>query len=178
VTIETIRVVAVTPDARRSVAWVSVADTGDVSAELTDRNIVIADPGGERDGSRNPHFTFHPPIYHHLRANGEPEVLAGLMEVGIMLHEMNVVPWIRLVSRPYEHLTTTQDNRKGTGVLGFEITNLQLSAQVELDFVRGGSQLTQEPGFMYRQVTPEISLRLGVQSCPPSPTSLTLLWQG
>jgi len=178
VTIETIRVVAVTPDARHSVAWVSVADTGDVSAGLTDRNVVIAQPGGERDGSRNPHFTFHPPIYHHLRADGEPEVLAGLMEVGIMLHEMSVVPWIRLVTRPYEQLVTSQNIRKGTDVFCFEITNPQLSAQVELDFVRGDTQFTQEQGFMYKQVTPEMTLRLSVQSCPPSPASLTLLWQG
>jgi hypothetical protein len=173
-----ITLVALAPDAQRSVAWVSVADKGDVSAGLTDRSIVIADPGGERDGSRNPHFTFHPPIYHHLRSNGEPEVLAGLMEIGAMLEQTAVVPWVRLVSRPYQHLATFQTTRGGAGVLDFSIADPGLSAQIELDFIRPSEIRTGDSQFKYARVSSDLGLRLAVQSCPPSRASLTLLWQG
>ena len=169
-------IVAVAPDLRRSVAWVSITDTGDVSAGLTDRRIVVFCPGGERDGTRNPHFTFHPPIYHPLRANGEPEVSAAIMEVGLMLHQTGTVPWVRLVSRPYEQLEPTQASRRGTSVLDFPIENPALSAEIELEFVASGTNSTQ--GLMGRQVTDDMNLRLRVGSCPPSVASSTLFWQG
>jgi hypothetical protein len=174
----TVTLIAVAPDTRRSVAWISVADAGDVSTGLTDPNIVIAQPGGQRDGSRNPHFTFHPPIYHHLRTNGEPELLAGLMEIGMMLHSDGVVPWVRLVSRPYQQLATFTGARVGASVLGFTIDDVAASAQVELDFIRSGEIAENDNRFLYARVTSEMTLRLGIQSCPPSRASLTLLWQG
>jgi hypothetical protein len=160
------------------VGWISVADTGDVSVGLSDRAIVVAHPGGEKDGSRNPHFTFHPPIYHHLRTEGEPELLAALMEVGLMLHQDSTVPWVRLISRPYRELKTFGGARKGSGVLGFEITNPDLSASVELDFVQVGDVRPEDPQFKYARVNSDMALRLGVQSVPPARPSLTLLWQG
>ena len=176
--IHTVSIVATSPDYLRSVGWISIADNGDVSAGLSDRTIVVAHPGGEKDGSRNPHFTFHPPIYHHLRTDGEPERLAGLMEVGLMLQQDSAVPWIRLVSRPYRELKTFSGARKGSGILGFEVTNSDLSAQVELDFVRPSEVGIKNPQFKYARVNPDMALRLGVQSVPPARPSLALLWQG
>ena len=170
--------VAIAPDSRRSVAWISVADTGDVSTGLTDPNIVVAQPGGQRDGSRNPHFTFHPPIYHHLRTNGEPELLAGLMEIGMMLQGDAVVPWVRLVSRPYQQLAAFTGARVGASILDFTINDLAASAQVELDFIRSDDMVENDNRFLYARVTREMALRLRIQSCPPSRATLTLLWQG
>ena len=176
--IQTVSLVATARDDRKSVGWISVADTGDVSAGLSDRAIVVAHPGGEKDGSRNPHFTFHPPIYHHLRTDGEPEILAALMEVGLMLQQDSKVPWIRLISRPYRELKTFNGARKGVGVLDFEITNPDLSAQVELDFIRSSDVRVEDHQFKFARVNPDIALRLGIQSVPPTRPSLTLLWQG
>ncbi len=178
VAIHTVSIVATARDDRKSVGWISVADTGDVSTGLSDRAIVVAHPGGERDGSRNPHFTFHPPIYHHLRTDGEPELLAALMEVGLMLQQDSMVPWVRLVSRPCRELKTFIGARKGSGVLGFEIAKPDLSAQVELDFIRTSDVRPVGGQFKYARVNPDIALRLSVQSVPPACPSLTLLWQG
>ena len=169
-------IVGVSGDTKRSVAWVSIGDTGDVSAGLTDRRIVLASPGGKRNGSRNPHFTFHAPIYHHLHTEGEPELVAGLMEIGMMLRHTTIVPWVRLVSRPYKQLPSFHHER-GTSVLEFHADNPDASAQVELDFADTRSFIN-SPQFMYAHVTPEIMLRLAVQSCPPTLASLTLLWPG
>jgi hypothetical protein len=178
VAIHTVSLVASSASDRKSVGWISIADTGDVSAGLSDRNLVIARPGGEKDGSRNPHFTFHPPIYHHLRSDGEAEILAGLMEIGLMLQEGSSVPWVRLISRPYEELKAFGGARKGNGVLAFHIENPALSAEVELDFVRPAEVHPEHPRFKYARVNSGMALRVGVQSVPPARPSLTLLWQG
>lgn len=175
--IRTTTVVGVTQDGSRSVAWISVADSGDVSAGLKDKEVVMASPGGERAGSRNPHFTFHPPMYHHLRTNREPELLAGLMDVGLILAEQGVVPWIRLVSRPYGTLKPFGETREKNAVLRFAAPTDESSLLIELDFVRA-VPADIERQYMYTQVAEELALRVAVQSCPPSPASMTLLWEG
>jgi hypothetical protein len=175
--IRTTTIVGVTQDGSCSVAWISIADSGDVSVGLKDKNVVMASPGGERAGSRNPHFTFHPPMYHHLRTNREPELLAGLMDVGLMLAEKGLVPWVRLVSRPYGALKPFGETRGKTAVLRFAVPNNQASLLIELDFVRT-IPANIEPQYMYTEVAAELALRVAVQSCPPSPASMTLLWEG
>ena len=175
--IHTTTIVAVSPNGLRSVAWISIADTGDISTGLTDRGVVFASPGGDRDGSRNPHFTFHPPIYHHLRTGGNPELLAALMEVDLMLNISDIVPWVRLTSRPYANLREFERTRQGTDILNFSIQDERASVQLELDFVRPhGSSSDSE--FIYKDITEQMALRLAIRPCPPTNASLSLLWQG
>src|SRR5690349_11976900 len=117
-----IRIDATEPTATRSIAWVSLQPDGSISVGLTDRtyvsprfrarqfvwnayNRVVAEyliphSSDELHVARNPHLTFHPPIYFHLRANGDEELFAGIADVGLMLTQVNRVPWIRFVSRP------------------------------------------------------------------------------
>ena len=123
---------------RRKVAWFTRAGNGDVSAGLSDNGIVIAQPGGPIEGARNPHFTFHRPIYHHLQTNDSIELLAGLMEVELMMLGESTVPWVRLLSRPFEQLELFSQTRLGTEVLEYPIADPTASVEVALDFIHGG----------------------------------------
>jgi hypothetical protein len=170
--------VAETNGDARSVGWVSIAEVGgDVSAGLTDRNVVVAHPGGECEGSRNPHFTFHAPIYHHLRQEGKPELLAGLMDVTLMLTADDVVPWVRLVSRPFETLKPLKNMREGAEAIYLPVADDRASVLIELDFVKTVPEC-KEVEFRYFSVADQLVLRLAMRSCELSGASLTLLWQG
>jgi hypothetical protein len=91
----------------RSVAWLSLQSDGSISVGLTDRTFVsptfqarnfvwnlynrveleyiVAHTPEALEPVPNPHLTFHPPIYFHLRANGQEELWAGIAEPRLML---------------------------------------------------------------------------------------------
>jgi hypothetical protein len=89
----------------------------------------------------NPHLTFHPPIYFHLRANKDEELFAGIADVKIMLDQDGFVPWIRFVSRPLRDIPPAgaARNPSHTMMLRASVQSADASLGVGVDIVRPGS---------------------------------------
>jgi hypothetical protein len=89
----------------------------------------------------NPHLTFHPPIYFHLRANRDEELFAGIADVKIMLDQDGYVPWIRFVSRPLRDIPRAGAPRdpSQTATLRAPAQSADASLGVGVDIVRAGS---------------------------------------
>ncbi|MBA4064921.1 MAG: hypothetical protein C0501_14640 [Isosphaera sp.] len=86
----------------------------------------------------NPHLTFHPPIYFHLRENAKDELWAGIADVAIMLEQEGRVPWVRFVSKPFAELKPANPPRDParTKIREVPIPSGDYSVGLGIDFVR------------------------------------------
>jgi len=63
----------------------------------------------------NPHFTYHPPMYFHLKCDKtNQELFAGIADVGVVLSQQDAMPWIDAVSAPIRELRTAGVSRCNT----------------------------------------------------------------
>lgn len=144
----------------RSVGWISLQPDGAISVGLNDRAFVsptfrarnfvwnlynrvtleylIPHSPDTLEPVPNPHLTFHPPIYFHLRANGKDELFAGIAEPRLMLHADETVPWLRFVSKPINELSRASAPRspKKTTVETITVPDANCSFGLGVDFVR------------------------------------------
>ncbi len=111
----------------RRIGWVSLQPNGSVSVGLNDKTFVSPDFKAKNflwnaynretlhylvtsdaktlTAVRNPHLTFHPPHWFHLKANGGKTLFEGIGDLPIMLEQDGVVPWVRFVSRSIADLS-------------------------------------------------------------------------
>lgn len=154
----------------KNVAWISLQPGGGISVGLRDRVFVsphfrarsflwnvynrvtteylVRHTPEALKAVRNPHLTFHPPIYFHLRENDQEELFAGIADVAIMLEMDGIVPWIRFISKPYSAIP---DLGYGRGSIERQEAKVSLpseqeSVAVSIDFVRCGTPLKEEHG--------------------------------
>ena len=154
---------AATAVSEHTIGWISLQPDGDVSVGLADRAFIsplfharqfvwnvynrvtveyLVPRSPERlRPVRNPHLTFHPPIYFHLRANNDEELFAGIAEVETMLAQDGRVPWVRFVSRPVREMEPASAPRdpERTTVLRVPIASTAVSVGLAVDFVRPGA---------------------------------------
>ena len=147
------------PAGAKPVAWVSFQPGGAISVGLRDRTFIspafhsrsflwnvynrvtteylIPHTPDALIQVLNPHLTFHPPIYFHLRQNAKEELFAGIADVRIMLEMDSEVPWVRFTSGPYESLPTSTGPRLGipTDSLQLELPGPEFSIGVGVNFV-------------------------------------------
>ena len=155
----------------RSVGWISFQPDGSISVGLTDRAFVsptfrarndlwnldnrvelayvVAHSPDALEPVPNPHLTFHPPIYFHLRANGEDELFSGIAEPRLMLHDVETVPWLRFVSKRIADLSVAKPPRdpQETTVETVQAPSARESIGLGIDFVRATH--TETPGFLW-----------------------------
>lgn len=144
----------------RSVGWISLQPDGSISVGLRDRAFVsptfrarnfvwnpynrvtleymVAHTPDALRPVPNPHLTFHPPIYFHLRANDQEELFAGIAEPRLMLHDVETVPWLRFVSRPVYDLgaATAPRDPDQTSIENVRVASADRSIGLGIDFVR------------------------------------------
>lgn len=152
-----------TPKRFVRIAWVSLQPNGDISVGLSDRAYVAprfqsrlfvwnaynrqtiefavpSDPTG-LDRVRNPHFTYHPPSWFHLKADriskGEA-LFEAIGDMGIVLAQQTEAPWIRAISSPLRDLRSAglKWQRVPTGDLPVNVTSEDISIQTAVDFIR------------------------------------------
>ncbi|MBE7436753.1 MAG: hypothetical protein HS100_22770 [Anaerolineales bacterium] len=139
-----------------SIIWISLQDDGSISIGMSDRTFLV--PGFtsriEIDGAvhqnhvhfegklkkkaiTNPHFTFHPPMYVHLRANNEEELFAGVLGVDFIVEAEGCMPWIRFVSSPIKELKPFIKVRddKDIEIVRLLIPSNEISLGIGVDFV-------------------------------------------
>lgn len=144
----------------RSICWISFQPDGSVSVGFKNRsfvspnftvknhifnyynrvtnNYIIANSPDALMPVKNPHMTFHPPIFFHLRANSQPELFTGYAEPLLILNQDQIVPWLRFVTDPISDLqlsTTPRDHSK-TSVITVGESSENYSLGFGVDFVR------------------------------------------
>jgi hypothetical protein len=153
---------AVHDTSAHTIGWLSLQPDGAVSVGLADRTFIsprfharqfvwnaynrvslqylVPHKPGELRAVVNPHLTFHPPIYFHLRANDDEELFAGIAEVEIMLAQDGHVPWVRFTSRPVSEIAVAAQPRNPgrTNVLSVPVQSKDVSVGLAIDFVRPG----------------------------------------
>jgi hypothetical protein len=150
-----IRILAEHPSGNRSLAWVSVRDDGAVSVGLSDRffqapalsssvevagaihaqSIDLAARHGH-EAIVNPHFTFHPLAYYHLRADNQPELFSGLLMVDLVLADEGRLPWVRAISRTVSSLKQFEPpSRRALEYVRLPISTGECSVELLFDFV-------------------------------------------
>lgn len=160
-------IAATTADSEHRIAWISESANDSLSIGLADRAFVSPRfharhflwnaynrvtlhylvPGDTNDllPVLNPHLTFHPPIYFHLRANDDEELFAGIADVNIMLDQDGEVPWIRFVSRPVREMRKAGSSRNSsnTTTIRIPVQSSDVSIGIGVDIIRpGGSAAT------------------------------------
>lgn len=143
-----------------AMAWISLQPDGAISVGLNDRTFVsptfrarnfvwnfynrvtleylVPHSPEALEPVPNPHMTFHPPIYFHLRANGKDELFAGIAEPRLMLQADETVPWLRFVSKPISELSQASTPRSPdkTTVETIIVSDTKCSVGLGIDFVR------------------------------------------
>lgn len=155
----------------RAVGWISLQPDGAISVGLNDRafvsptfharnfvwnyynrvtlNYLVPHSPDALEPVPNPHLTFHPPIYFHLRANGKDELFAGIAEPRLMLQADEAVPWLRFVSQPINELSQASAPRSTdkTTVETITVPDANCSVGLGVDFVR--PEHVEHPDFLW-----------------------------
>jgi hypothetical protein len=82
---------------------------------------------------KNPHFTFHPPMYVHLRANGEEELFAGILGVDFIVAESGIFSWIKFVSNQVSELQSMASTPE---LRCIPVPSDDCSVELSFDYVR------------------------------------------
>jgi hypothetical protein len=143
--------------------WISFQPDGSISFGLNDRTYIsprfkarhmiwnvynrakiryeIASEPGALEPITNPHFTYHPIAFFHLKSRetkrGEA-LFEGLADLSIMLTQVTRVPWIRAISAPIDQLRGSGRRADAIDVedLILEIHDERASVCMAVDFVR------------------------------------------
>jgi hypothetical protein len=194
-----VQVVAELNGLDRAVGWVSQQPDGSVSVGLSDRTFVAPnfrarnfvwnaynrvpleyavshDPQALEPVS-NPHLTFHPPIYFHLRENGRDELWAGIADVAIMLEQEGRVPWVRFVSKPFKELKAPNAPRDParTTIRRVRVPIEDCSIGLAIDFERRPGE--PPPEWVTRNlVGATAGVGIDIHTCVLAPQISTLAW--
>jgi hypothetical protein len=194
-----VQVIATFNELERSVGWVSLQPDGAVSVGLSDRTFVAPsfrardflwnaynrvtleyrvahDPVG-LEPVLNPHLTFHPPIYFHLRENGKDELWAGIADVAIMLEQDGRVPWVRFVSKPFTELNPASPPRDAsrTTIQKVSVPSTDCSIGLGIDFAPRPGEAP--PEWVTRNlVGATAGVGIDIHTCILPPQIPTLAW--
>jgi hypothetical protein len=178
-------------------AWASIQPEGSLSVGLADRLFTLTHitesvaVGGEPikrtvdlvslyglEAVTNPHFTYHPPVYHHLRRNDQRELWAGIMDVPLMLTEGREIPWIRLESNPVHTLRPFKGSRSNNVEHELEINAAPaMSVGVAFDFAPKGLCLAEPASKLVIHLPAcDVVARWGIM--PEKESNLAWFWYG
>lgn len=153
-------VTAETGGTARRIGWIGIQPDGSVSVGLNDRTFVSPDFKAQnfvwsaynrqtiqylvpttRDGLRgirNPHLTFHPPHWFHLRETNGKRLFEGIGDLDLMLRQDGTVPWVRFVSKQVSTLAPAANPRKPerTRFITVRPGTEECSIGLAVDFVR------------------------------------------
>lgn len=147
-------------DIFKNIAWLSLQPTGYISFGLNDQTFIaprvketrfvwnaynrittkyrILSNKNELLPVINPHFTFHPPAFFHLRTNKEEPIFEAIADVNLTLHQENIMPWLRITSMPVNNIksTKTRNDHVNNEYININPLNVKNSIQIDVDFVK------------------------------------------
>ena len=152
-----------TPNRRVRIAWVSFQPDGSISFGLNDRTYIsprfrarhfvwnaynrvriryeVPSDRTTLETVKNPHFTFHPALWFHLKADGpsgDDALFEATADVGLTLEQHLEMPWVRSVSAPIATLPTSGWRAGDIAIdeLSIRVPSERFSVAVALDFVK------------------------------------------
>jgi hypothetical protein len=187
-----------TPARRIRLGWLSFQPDGAISFGLNDRTYISpkfkaqhfvwsafnrigiqyevqSDPAA-LEPVRNPHFTFHPPHWFHLKSDGDGALFEAIADVPLALHQDSEMPWLRAVSTPLRQLPTGGRRRDSFSEeeIGIALPHEELSVCIELDLVRAGKiRVTSGPAQWF---TPWHGVAIRATLRPAAAQIATLSW--
>jgi hypothetical protein len=121
---------------------------------------------------QNPHFTFHPDAMFHLKSNRDRKakneaIFEGIADVGIVLQQEGIMPWIRATSGPVHELPAAGRLRApeiDTEDLIVQIPAIMPSASmtIEIDFIRPEAVVGNRDATCWEYVWGNVGLRVSV----------------
>lgn len=130
-----------TPERSINVAWISFQPKNWISFGLSDAEFKVLDEAGQE--VLHPHFTFHPPIRFHVKADGQgsKRLLEGIADVALALRQVIYIPWLKATTRPIALLPTggSRSDLIDTEILEFEAPSEEFSINIKVGFVRPDS---------------------------------------
>jgi hypothetical protein len=142
-------------------AWMSLQDDSSISVGLSDRafiapefkakhfiwnfynrrtlNYLVPHTPEALEPIQNPHFTFHPPLRFHLRAEDQPALFHGIANVDLVLeHQQDRYEWLRIGSKPVGELRSYSGthNEKLTEILRIPAPAPRSSVGLAVDFIK------------------------------------------
>lgn len=137
---------------------------------------------------RNPHLTFHPPNWFHLkglkglRGSEEKRLWEGIGDLEIMLRQDGQVPWVRFVSKRVSDLPSAGLPERPDRAKPYEIKSLEIKPQSDqssiglaLDFVSSGTVLD-EHEFLASAIIPWQGYSLHIHATELPAQVATLAW--
>jgi hypothetical protein len=164
-----------------SIAWLSFQPDGSISFGLQDRTyisprsrariglciaiqyVIPSDPNA-LEPVINPHFTFHPSVHFHLRADRDEQIFQAIADVQIVLEQDGIMPWIRAVSAPLGQLAYGGRRKDSIDVEEWivQVGSVEASIRVELDFIKsncvGGSDDLSRKSFVWHDIGVRVSI--------------------
>lgn len=141
----------------KSFCWLSVQKDNSISVGMTDKTFIVPSitVSTEIDKKvsissidykkiypykaiQNPHFTFHPGCWYHLRANKQKPLFQGLLMVDMVVNDCGYLPWIRYISNPVKNLKSfqNQSHSKEVNVIKIIVPDDEVSIQIGFDFIK------------------------------------------
>ncbi len=181
------RIVIRHKDGNRGLAYISLLNDGSISVGLLDRSIKTdcLSEQSEDDPTRfdvvhriaeplnNPHMTFHPAGFVHLRSPKQEPIYQGLTWT-------DNSPWIRFTSNPLHTLKAEPRGRHGQDVriLPLDTETLDFSAHLMIDFVSRVPAGSFDKR-LYRIISWKgVSIAVYVRKVPPQSASLGFVFSG
>jgi hypothetical protein len=192
---------AAAPDGLHGIGWINLRPDGSIAVGLRDRAFVsrrfhsnldlfnadnritlaylVPDAPDALRAVANPHLTFHPPIYFHLRAPKDEMQFEGIAEIELMLADHDSVPWVRFVSRPVQDLPISGGSREpdDTEAVNVPVGSEPCSIGLAVDFVRRGS--AEPSGRLLDRFADcsEVRIRVSCEVLPPQEATLAWIHQ-
>ena len=155
-----------TPRCLIRLAWLSFQPDGSVSVGLRDRSFIVKrfkarnfvwsaynrvrvqyaiQPDFDAlEAVNNPHFTFHPPVYFHLKSNDDrsgldEDLFACICEPSLVLLQQKTMPWLRVKTQPLQRFEKSElraSNNIQNVDLNVNALDESVSLGIEVDFIR------------------------------------------
>lgn len=153
----------------KSFMWMSLQDDGSVSVGISDRTFIapkfesrsfiwnlynrrtihylVPHTPKALEPVERPHFTFHPPMWFHLRAQRQPALFEGIALVDAALDQQHRYEWLRIASKPIALLATYRGERNSSGateVIRIPAPAPRSSIGIGIDFVKTTSEYRED----------------------------------
>ncbi|HEV2545908.1 MAG TPA: hypothetical protein VGU20_01085 [Stellaceae bacterium] len=157
----------------RSLAWISFQKDGSISVGFADNSISVQDTQ-QANAPRtlvNPHFTFHPPAWWHLRSEGEEAMWRGLVWTK-HLPDADCSPWLRFVSKPVNDLPIFKrvSHGKQAGIWALPVSE-SCSVGLMVDFVNSVPSAANDATAKFMPWH-DVTLRFRARPLPPQQSAL------
>jgi hypothetical protein len=163
-----------TPSRFVRVAWVSFQPNNDISFGLNDKTYIspkfknrqfgwsaynrvtaefeVPSSPSSLEPVKNPHFTYHQPVWFHLKsdkhkARKDEQLFAGICEVPLVLHQQEEMPWIRATTAPLSKLRSAglSWSKVPNDDLPFMVVSEDISITIAIDFIRPTAVVAPSP---------------------------------